>query len=148
MTRSSWVAVRRAASWPPGLTLIRQAAASAMFSPAAEAWPGADVGTRASLRSWIRRVVGSYYHPVGTCRMGPDADAVVDLQLRVRGIDGLRIADASVIPVIPNAPVYATVLAIAEKSSRDDQRPVSPGHAPAQAGSTPHDVSRVLYEER
>jgi len=51
--------------------------------------------------------------------MGPEADAgaVVDLQLRVRGITGLRVADASVIPVIPNAPLHATVLAIAEKAA-------------------------------
>ena len=97
--------------------LIRQAAASAVFPPAAEAWPGADVGTRAGIRSWIRRTVGSYYHPAGTCRMGPDTGAVVDLQLRVRGIAGLRIADASVIPAIPNAPLNATVLAIAEKAA-------------------------------
>ena len=51
--------------------------------------------------------------------MGPDTDAgaVVDLQLRVRGITGLRVADASVMPVIPNAPLHATVLAIAEKAA-------------------------------
>jgi len=100
-----------------GLMLIRQAAASPVFPPAAEVWPGAEVSTRTGLRTWIRRTVGSYYHPAGTCRMGPDAGAVVDLQLRVRGIAGLRIADASVIPAIPNAPLNATVLAIAEKAA-------------------------------
>jgi choline dehydrogenase len=105
-----------------GLAIIRQATATAAFDPvrAAEAWPGPDVRTRAGLRDYIRGTVGSYYHPAGTCRMGPDADAgaVVDLQLRVRGITGLRVADASVIPVIPNAPLNATVLAIAEKAAR------------------------------
>ena len=71
------------------------------------------------MRDWIRGTVGSYYHPAGTCRIGADADpgAVVDPELRVRGITGLRIADASVIPVIPNAPLNATVLAIAEKAA-------------------------------
>ena len=96
-----------------GLAIIRQAAAGAAFPRAAEVWPGAGARTRA----WIRRTVGSYYHPVGTCRMGNDPDAVVDTELRIRGIAGLRIADASVIPVIPNAPLHATVLAIAEKAA-------------------------------
>jgi choline dehydrogenase len=100
-----------------GLAMIRQAVADAAFPHAAEAWPGADVRSRASLRDYIRRTVGSYYHPAGTCRMGPGPDAVVDTELRVRGITGLRIADASVIPVIPNAPINATVLAIAEKAA-------------------------------
>jgi len=87
-----------------GLAMIRQVVADAAFPQAAEAWPGADVRTRASLRDYIRRAVGSYYHPAGTCRMGSGPDAVVDTELRVRRITGLRIADASVIPVIPNAP--------------------------------------------
>ena len=104
-----------------GLTVIRQAAASAAFAPVRglEAWPGAGVTAGSGLREYIRGTVGSYYHPVGTCRMGPDADAgaVVDLRLRVRGITGLRVADASVIPIIPNAPLHATVLAVAEKAA-------------------------------
>jgi choline dehydrogenase len=105
-----------------GLGMIRQATACpAFFSRvrAAEAHPGPGITTIAALRAWIRGTVGSYWHPAGTCRMGPDADpgAVVDPQLRVRGITGLRVADASVIPVIPNAPLNATVLAIAEKAA-------------------------------
>ena len=102
-----------------GLLMIREAAASAAFSPAqtTEAWPGADVRTSAGLRDYIRRTVDSYHHPVGTCRMGPDAGAVVDLELRVRGITGLRVADASVMPAIPNAHPAATVLAIAERAA-------------------------------
>ena len=102
-----------------GLLMIRQATASAAFSPAqtAEVWPGADVRTSAGLRDFIRRTVDSYHHPVGTCRMGPDAGAVVDLELRVRGVTGLRVADASVMPAIPNAHPAATVLAIAERAA-------------------------------
>ncbi len=100
--------------------MIRQASACpAFFSRvhAAEAHPGPGITTRAGLRAWIRGTVGSYWHPAGTCRIGPDTDpdAVVDPQLRVRGITGLRVADASVMPVIPNAPLNATVLVIAEK---------------------------------
>jgi choline dehydrogenase len=104
-----------------GLVMIRQVAASTAFAQArgAEVWPGVGVSTRPGLREYIRGTVGSYYHPAGTCRMGPETDAgtVVDLELRVRGISGLRVADASVIPVIPNAPLNATVLAIAEKAA-------------------------------
>ena len=104
-----------------GLAVIRTAAASAAFShvQATEVHPGAGAATCTGLRAWIRGTVGSYYHPAGTSRMGPDADAgaVVDLQLRVRGITGLRVADASVMPVIPNAHPNATVLAIAEKAA-------------------------------
>jgi choline dehydrogenase len=100
-----------------GLLLIRQAAADLTPGHATEVWPGPDVRTSTSLRAWIRRTVGSYYHPAGTCRMGSDPGAVVDLELRVRGITGLRVADASVMPVIPNAHTNATVLAIAEKAA-------------------------------
>jgi choline dehydrogenase len=100
-----------------GLLMIRQAAAGTAPGHATEMWPGSDVRTSASLRAWIRSTVGSYYHPAGTCRMGSDPSAVVDPDLRVRGITGLRVADASVMPVIPNAPLHATVLAIAEKAA-------------------------------
>jgi choline dehydrogenase len=104
-----------------GLAMIRQAAASSAFAPAraAEVWPGPDVCTGAALRDWIRGTVASYYHPAGTCRIGAgtDAGAVVDTELRVRGVTGLRVADASVMPVITNAPTNATVLAIAEKAA-------------------------------
>jgi choline dehydrogenase len=84
-----------------------------------ETWPGPSVRDSDGLRDWIRRTVGSYYHPVGTCRIGPDADdgAVVDLDLHVHGISGLRVADASVMPLIVNAPLHATVLAIAERAA-------------------------------
>ena len=105
-----------------GLEMIRQATGClAFFSQvrAAEAHPGPGITTSGGLRTWIRGTVGSYWHPAGTCRIGPGTDpaAVTDPQLRVYGITGLRIADASVMPVIPNAPLNATVLAIAEKAA-------------------------------
>ncbi len=80
-------------------------------------YPGPDVWADSDVRDFIRRTVGSYYHPVGTCRLGEDEIAAVDLQLRVRGIDGLRVADASVMPAIPNSHPNATVLAIAERAA-------------------------------
>ena len=102
-----------------GLRLVREAAAGPAMAPlgAAEVWPGPDVRDSAGLRGYMRRAVGSYYHPAGTCRMGTGPDAVVDPQLRVRGVEGLRVADASVMPVIPNAHPNATVLAIAERAA-------------------------------
>jgi choline dehydrogenase len=104
-----------------GLALIRTATAHAAFTQlgVTETWPGPGVRDSDGLRDWIRRTVGSYYHPAGTCRIGPDADdgAVVDLDLRVHGISGLRVADASVMPLIVNAPLHATVLAVAERAA-------------------------------
>jgi choline dehydrogenase len=102
-----------------GLEMIRQVAARPALagSQRTELWPGSDVVSAAELRQFIRRTVGSYYHPAGTCRMGIVAGAVVDPQLRVHGIAGLRVADASVMPVISNAHPNATVLAIAERAA-------------------------------
>jgi choline dehydrogenase len=101
-----------------GLELIRGAATDgALARLGTEIHPGPDVRTGEGLRQYIRRGVGSYYHPAGTCRLGTSESAVLDLELRVRGIEGLRIADASVLPVIPNAPLNATVLAVAEKAA-------------------------------
>jgi choline dehydrogenase len=102
-----------------GLRLVRQAAAQPGLAKLAQAevWPGPDVRDRAGLRGYIRRGVGSYWHPAGTCRIGRDAAAVVDPELRVHGLAGLRVADASVMPTIPNAHPNATVLAIAERAA-------------------------------
>jgi choline dehydrogenase len=83
----------------------------------AEALPGPSVRTEAQARDYLRRSSGTYFHPVGTCRLGIDERAVTDLELRVRGIDGLRVADASVMPSIPGANTNATVLAIAERAA-------------------------------
>jgi choline dehydrogenase len=101
------------------LELIRRAAATPGFAPArgTEIWPGPDVRTEIGLNAYIRRAVGSYYHPAGTCRMGEDAASVVAPDLRVRGVTGLRVADASVLPSLPNAHLNATVLALAEQAA-------------------------------
>ncbi len=103
-----------------GLAMIREAAAGAAFAGlgVTETWPGSSVPP-GGLREWIGRTVGSYYHPAGTCRIGvrPEDGAVTDPQLRVHGVAGLRVADASVTPVIPNAHPNATVLALAERAA-------------------------------
>jgi choline dehydrogenase-like flavoprotein len=70
-----------------------------------------------ALREHIARTTFAVYHPVGTCRMGEDADAVVDAQLRVNGLDGLRVVDASVMPVVPRGNTNAPTIAIAERAA-------------------------------
>ncbi|MFD1934324.1 MULTISPECIES: GMC family oxidoreductase [Nonomuraea] len=82
-----------------------------------EVAPGPDVTTRAQLREWVKANTGSYYHFAGSCRMGTDQDAVVDPQLRVRGVEGLRVADASVMPSLVTAHPHTTVVMIAERAA-------------------------------
>lgn len=69
------------------------------------------------LISYIRSEAYTVHHPVGTCRMGPDGDAVVDAELRVRGLSGLRVADASVFPSIVGGNTNAVVVMVAEKAA-------------------------------
>jgi choline dehydrogenase len=66
---------------------------------------------------FARQKADSIYHAAGTCRMGPASDrgAVVDAELRLHGIDGVRVADASIMPVIVNAPTHAACVMIGEK---------------------------------
>jgi choline dehydrogenase len=74
--------------------------------------------SREATVQFIRRSCSSYLHPVGTCAMGPGPEAVADVELRVRGIEGLRIADASVMPTIPSANTNAPSIMIGEFASR------------------------------
>jgi choline dehydrogenase len=95
-----------------------------------EVFPGAAVQTGDQLRR--SGGVGTYFHPVGTCKLGSGPDAVIDLQLRVHGVEGLRVVDASVMPSLPAANTNATVLAIAERAAA-----IITGHDPVpdQAGA-------------
>ncbi len=79
--------------------------------------PGSALRTPAQLEAFLAARASTAYHPVGTCRMGQDALAVVDPLLRVRGLDGLWIADASVMPAVPTGHPAAAVLTIAEKAA-------------------------------
>jgi len=65
----------------------------------------------------VRRTVGSYHHQVGTCKMGQDTDAVVDPELRVYGVEGLRVADASIMPFITTGNTNAPTFMIGEKAA-------------------------------
>ena len=78
---------------------------------------GPDARDADSLRAYLRQALQTYHHPVGTCRIGEDEEAVVDTDLRVRGIPGLRVADASVMPSIVSGNTLATVYAIAERAA-------------------------------
>jgi choline dehydrogenase len=84
---------------------------------AEEVEPGASVTSRGDLEAFIRQKADTIYHLAGTCRMGPDSDteAVVDSRLHVRGVSGLRVADASIMPKVVKAPTHAGCVAIGEK---------------------------------
>lgn len=74
-------------------------------------------GSRAAILEAIRERAGTAFHPVGTCRMGGDADSVLDPALRVRGVSGLRVADASAIPLLMNANTNAAAIMVGEKAA-------------------------------
>jgi choline dehydrogenase-like flavoprotein len=98
-----------------GVALARDIGAGAALAEwrAEEIYPGASWANPATRHDFIRRASNSFHHPVGTCRIG----SVVDEALRVKGIAGLRVVDASVLPGIPAAMINAAVTAVAEKAS-------------------------------
>jgi len=102
-----------------GARLAREIAAAEPFGSrlGRELLPGPDVATDQDLADDLRARVELLYHPVGTCRMGSDEDAVVDPELRVRGVDGLRVADASAFPLIPSGNTNAPTIAVAERAA-------------------------------
>ncbi len=79
--------------------------------------PGADVSSDEALQAYVREVVDTVWHPVGTCKMGTDPMAVVDSQLRVHGIQGLRVVDASIMPTITTGNTNAPTIMMGEKAA-------------------------------
>ncbi len=79
--------------------------------------PGIDVTSDKALAAYVREACDSMYHPVGTCKMGTDPMAVVDPELRVHGIEGLRVIDASIMPTLTTGNTNAPTLMIGEKAA-------------------------------
>jgi len=102
---------------------------------AGEILPGPGVRTETELLDFLAKAAFTHHHPVGTCRMGSDDLAVVGPDLGVRGVHGLYVVDASVIPSIPTGPINAAVVAIAERVSdlllgKEPLPPFDPGQTP------------------
>ncbi|WP_147146545.1 GMC family oxidoreductase [Reyranella soli] len=97
------------------VTLAREIGAASAFADwrAEEVYPGRNWQDTAARHDFVRRAARSFHHPVGTCRIG----AVVDAALRVQGVTGLRVIDASVLPGLPAAMINAAVTAVAERAS-------------------------------
>lgn len=102
-----------------GVKLARRILGATGFQPynAHERLPGATVNSDAELANYVRNTLATVHHPGGTCRMGIDAEAVVDPELKLHGLSGLRVVDASVYPRLVGANTNASVVAIAEKAS-------------------------------
>jgi choline dehydrogenase-like flavoprotein len=102
-----------------GVRAARRILAASAFDPyrGPELFPGEDVRSDAAIEAFIRQRCETLYHPVGTCKMGVDAMAVVDPELRVRGLDGLRVVDASVMPTLIGGNTNTPTTMIAEKAA-------------------------------
>ena len=102
-----------------GARMARALTATPSFSPYVleEYQPGPSVQSDEAILDAVRDTGASGYHPVGTCRMGRDAGAVVDPRLRVHGVQGLRVVDASVMPTLVSGNTNAATIMIAEKAA-------------------------------
>lgn len=102
-----------------GIRIKQRLLATRAFAPyfAGRSTPPDGIDSDEQLEAYVREVAGPGYHPVGTCKMGTDAMAVVDETLRVRGLSGLRIVDASIMPDLPGGNTNAAVVMIAEKGA-------------------------------
>jgi choline dehydrogenase-like flavoprotein len=101
------------------------------FGDVAEQAPTAGAQTDAEIAAALCEVAQTIYHPAGTCRMGAGAGSVVDPELRVRGVAGLRIADASIMPTLVRAHPQAAIYALAERAA---EIPRAPARVLAGAG--------------
>ncbi len=102
-----------------GLLTMRKLAETSAMQPYVESehLPGPACESAADMREFVRQRGGTSCHPVGTCRMGDDPEAVVDARLRVHGLDGLRVVNASVMPRIVSGNTNAPTIMIAEKAA-------------------------------
>jgi choline dehydrogenase len=102
-----------------GIKLIRQLFQTRAFDEfrGQEIAPGANVQSDEALEAYIRDTCSTVWHPVGTCKMGTDSMAVVDPELRVHGVAGLRVVDASIMPTITTGNTNAPTIMIGEKAA-------------------------------
>ena len=91
----------------------------------AEFQPGLEVESDEDLLDYARRRGGTVYHPTSTCKMGSDPLAVVDAGLRVHGVEGLRVADASIMPTVVSGNTNAATIMIGEKAADMVRRPAT-----------------------
>ncbi|MEM5500416.1 GMC family oxidoreductase N-terminal domain-containing protein [Ahrensia kielensis] len=103
-----------------GFKMLRDIHANSPFRDLVdtEMAPGGSVERDVDILNVIRKNAGTVFHPCGTCAMGNNDDAPLDARLRVRGVEGLRVVDASVMPVIPSGNINAATLMIAQKAAR------------------------------
>ncbi len=106
---------------------------------AREVAPGPGVRTSEEIAAYVRRALLSYHHQVGTCRMGVDRLAVVDPSLRVHGVPGLRVADASVMPAVTSGNTNAATIMIGERCADIILTANVPARAAAAASETPRE---------
>jgi choline dehydrogenase len=121
--------------WVEAIAVAREILAQPAFQAfsGGEISPGADVSTPEQILEWVRRDGETAYHPSCTCKMGTDEMAVVDpLTMAVRGTQGLRVVDASVMPYVTNANLYAPTMMLAEKAADliIGANPLPPEHVP------------------
>ena len=102
-----------------GVQVMRALANAKAFADVreTEVMPGAGVATKAELERFVRQMAGTIWHPVGTCKMGTDASAVVDPELKVHGVEALRVADASIMPTITSGNTNAPTIMIGERAA-------------------------------
>jgi len=122
--------------WRRVVAITREIIAQPAMAPyrGDEIQPGAGVVEDAEVDAWVRASVESAYHPSGTCRMGAadDPQAVVDPELRVIGVEGLRVVDSSVFPAITNGNLNAPTIMVGEKASDHilGRQPLAPANLP------------------
>jgi len=119
--------------WAEAIRIARRILGAAAFAPFSngEISPGKDVQTDEQILEWVAKDAETALHPSCTCRMGIDKMSVVDpLSMKVHGVDGLRVCDASVMPYVTNGNIYAPVMMIAEKAADliAGNEPLSPEH--------------------
>jgi choline dehydrogenase len=111
-----------------GMRAVREIFAAAPLARfcEAETLPGPAASSDDELLDYARETGSTIYHPIGSCKMGIDLMAVVDQRLRVAGVEGLRVVDASIMPTMPSGNTYAPTIMVAEKEAdmiREDAAP-------------------------